>query len=150
MTCWPGCQNATFSTHRPASGPMPSRRRASSVTVRLRRTHQDSASSPGPPSVVAAETAFTAANPTGCAGLSIEPDILHTKVVDDVVDHHRPALHRRLPAIGEAVVEDDRAGPVLRQLSFDLPHQLPTRSRIGFNRLPIEQLFELGIAIAGV
>src|SRR6202022_3607852 len=82
--------------------------------------------------------------------LFVEPDVLHAPIVDDTVDHHRPALYRRLPAIGEAVVEDDRAGPVLCQLSFDLPHQLPTRSRVGFHRLPIEQLFELGIAIAGV
>src|SRR3984893_7328542 len=82
--------------------------------------------------------------------LFVEPDVLHAPIVDDTVDHHRPALYRRLPAIGEAVVEDDRAGPVLCQLSFDLPHQLSTRSRVGFHRLPIEQLFELGIAIAGV
>src|ERR1700726_3310044 len=67
--------------------------------------------------------------------LFVEPDVLHAPIVDDTVDHHRPALYRRLPAIGEAVVEYDRAGPVLCQLSFDLPHQLPTRSRVGFHRL---------------
>src|SRR6202043_2650018 len=65
--------------------------------------------------------------------LFVEPDVLHAPIVDDTVDHHRPARYRRLPAIGETVVEDDRAGPVLRQLSFDLPHQLPTRSRVGFH-----------------
>src|ERR1700720_867114 len=65
--------------------------------------------------------------------LFVEPDVLHAPIVDDTVDHHRPALYRRLPAISEAVVEDDRAGPVLCQLSFDLPHQLPTRSRVGFH-----------------
>ena len=40
--------------------------------------------------------------------LFVEPDVLHAPIVDDTVDHHRPALYRRLPAIGEAVVEDDR------------------------------------------
>ena len=86
---------------------------APALTVRLRRTHQDSASSPGPPPVVAAETAFITANPTGCAGLPIQPDILHTKVVDDAVDHHRPILYLRLPAVRETIVEDDRPGSVL-------------------------------------
>jgi len=65
--------------------------------------------------------------------LPVEPDVLHPPIVDDAVDHHRPAVHRRLPAIGEAVVEDDRAGPILCQPSFDLPDQLLTRSRIGFH-----------------
>ena len=86
---------------------------APALTVRLRRTHQDSASSPCPPAVVAAETAFIAANPTGCAGLPIQPDILHTKVVDDAVDHHRPILYLWLPAVRETIVEDDRPSSVL-------------------------------------
>src|SRR5262249_58448050 len=109
----PGCRNATFSIRRPVSGPLPSRRRTSPATVRLRRAHQDSTSSPSPPPMVAAETAFTSANPTGCAGLSIQPDILHTKIVDDAVDHHRPILDLRPPAVRETIVEDDRPGSVL-------------------------------------
>src|SRR5215467_13360641 len=83
-------------------------------------------------------------------GLFIQPDVFHAKVVDDAVDHHRPVLDPRLPAIGEAVEKDDRPRPVLGQLLFDLPHQLLALPLIGFDRLPLELFFELGVAIAGV
>src|SRR6516162_5552704 len=84
------------------------------------------------------------------SALLVQPDVFHTKIVDDAVDHHRPALDPRLPAIREAVEKDDRPGPVLRQLLFDLPYQDFSLPFVGFYRLPVEQLFEFGIAIAGV
>src|SRR5262245_31351613 len=79
--------------------------------------------------------------------LFVQPDVLHAKIVDDAVDHHRPTLHLWLPAVCEAVVEDDRPRSVLSQPSFDLPHQLLALAFVGLRRLPLEQLFELGIAI---
>src|SRR5215510_4551194 len=82
--------------------------------------------------------------------LFVQPDVLHTKIVDDAVDHHRPTLHLWLPAVCEAVVEDDRPRTVLSQPSFDLPYQLLALAFVGLRRLPLEQLLELGIAIAGV
>ena len=86
---------------------------APALTVRLRRTHQDSASSPGPPPVVAAETALAAANPTGCAGLSIQPDVFKAPAVEDAIDHHPQVLDPRLPARREPQVIDDRSRLVL-------------------------------------
>src|SRR5215472_9689785 len=82
--------------------------------------------------------------------LFIQPDVFHAKIVDDAVDHHRPALDLRLPAIGEAVEKDDRPRPVLGQLLFDLPHQLLALALVDFHRLLLELIFELGVAIAGV
>src|SRR6516164_5508748 len=83
-------------------------------------------------------------------GLFVEPDVFQAKIVDDAVDHHCPIFDPRLPAIGEAVVKNNRPRPVIGQLSLDLPHQLLALIRLGLDRLPIEQVFELGIAIAGI
>src|SRR6516162_1133898 len=83
-------------------------------------------------------------------GLFVDPDVFHTKIVDDAVDHHRPTLYLRLPTIREPIVKDDRPRTVLRQFPFDLPHQLLAFSFVAFHGLLVEHLFELGIAIAGV
>src|SRR5262249_17604750 len=84
------------------------------------------------------------------AGSVIEPSVLKPPIVDDAVDHHRPVPDPRLPAIGEAVVENDRPGAVLRQLSFDLPYELLAFCVVRFRRLAIKHLSSLRIAIAGV
>src|SRR6516162_8686129 len=70
--------------------------------------------------------------PSPVSALFFEPDVFHAKIVDDAVDHHRPALDPRLPAIGEAVEKDDRPRPVLGQLLFNLPHQLLALPLVGF------------------
>src|SRR6516162_5563455 len=83
-------------------------------------------------------------------GLFVEPDVFQAKIVDDAVDHHCPIFDPRLPAIGEAVVKNNRPRPVIGQLSLDLPYQLLSLSHVGLHRLPVEQFFELRIAIADV
>src|SRR3984893_7409766 len=82
--------------------------------------------------------------------LFIEPGVFHAPIIDDAVCHHRPPLHLGLPAVREAVVKNDRPRTVLRQLSLNLPYELLAFPRVGFHRLPVEQPFELGIAIAGI
>src|SRR6516162_7332347 len=89
-------------------------------------------------------------SPRFSSWIFVDPDVFHTKIVDDAVDHHRPTLYLRLPTIREPIVKDDRPRTVLRQFPFDLPHQLLAFSFVVFYRLLVEHLFELGIAIAGV
>src|SRR5262249_46424453 len=86
----------------------------------------------------------------GAAPLWVEPYVFEAEVIDDAVGHHRPALHPRLPAISKAVVEDDRSGAVLGELSLDFPDEFFALVGVALGRLPIEQLFQLRVAVAGV
>src|SRR5438552_7660883 len=79
--------------------------------------------------------------------LFVEPDVLHAPAVEDAVDHDRQPLHMRLPAGRAAVVKDDRPGAVFRQLPLDLPYQLLALLGVGLDRLPIDQLVQLGTAV---
>src|SRR5712671_5806046 len=87
---------------------------------------------------------------TGTTALPVEPDVFHTPAVVDAVDHDGEALHVRLPASRAARVKDDGAGAVLRQSPFDLPYQPLALLRIGFDRLPVDQLVDLRAAVAGI
>src|SRR6266853_5900325 len=78
--------------------------------------------------------------------LFVEPDVFHAPAVEDAVDHDRQPLHMRLPAGRAAVVKDDRPGAVFRQLPLDLPYQLLALLGVGLDRLPIDQLVQLGTA----
>src|SRR5204863_7785624 len=80
--------------------------------------------------------------------LSVEPDILHAPAVEEAVHQERRPLYVRVPAGRAAVVKDDRSGAVLRQFSFDRPYQLLALARVGLGRLPVDQLVDLGAAVA--
>src|SRR5438270_12512656 len=82
--------------------------------------------------------------------LLVEPYIFEAPAVVDAVDHDRQPLDLGLAAGRAARIEDHRPGNVLDQLPFDLPYQLFALFRIGFHRLPIDQLVDLGVAVAGV
>src|SRR5207302_8890722 len=82
--------------------------------------------------------------------LSVEPEILEAEAVVDAVDHHRHPLDLGMLACRLSGVEDDRTGAVLGQPLFDFPHQLLALFLVGFRRLPVDQLVELGTAVAGV
>src|SRR5271166_4012746 len=81
--------------------------------------------------------------------LFVEPGVLEAPAVIVAVDHHRVAYELGLPAGSRDRVEDDRTGAVLCQLPFDFPDDLLAFARIGFHRLPIDQLVRLGTAISG-
>src|SRR5207237_574954 len=70
--------------------------------------------------------------------------------VVDAVDHRRQPFDIGLRAGAAARVENDRPGSLLGQPSFDLPYQLLAFCRIGLGGLPVDQLVDLRIAIAGV
>src|SRR5215472_16602260 len=53
----------------------------------------------------------------------------------------------RLPTRPVAVVENDRSSVVLRQLPFDLPHQMLSLFLVCLARLPTNQLLYLGITV---
>src|SRR6266550_9488024 len=82
--------------------------------------------------------------------LIADPEVLEARAVVDAVDHQGHALDPRLPAGGLTGIEDDRADIVLGQFSFDLPHQLPAFLPVGLDRLPIDQIVDLRVAIAAI
>src|SRR5712692_7924301 len=78
---------------------------------------------------------------------AIQPQNLEAPAVVDAVRHDGQSLELRLPAIGDAWVEQDGPGIVLHQLPFDFPHQPFAFLDVGFGRLPVDQLIDLGVAI---
>src|SRR5271168_1816287 len=82
--------------------------------------------------------------------LLVEPDVFEAPAVIDAVDHRRQPLDVRLPAGRSAVVPNYRPRAVLLQLLVDLPDQLPAFLLVGLHRLPVEQLFDLTVAVAGI
>src|ERR1700732_568131 len=79
--------------------------------------------------------------------LLVEPDVFHARTIGDAVDHDRQALHVGPPAGRAAVVEENWSSAVLRQLPFDLPDQLFALFLVGLDRLSIDQLVDIRIAI---
>src|SRR5206468_1941077 len=82
--------------------------------------------------------------------LVVKPDVLKAPAVEDAVHHHSEALDPRLPAGGEPQVIDDRPCLVLLQSPVDFPYQPPALFLVGLHGLLIEQLLQIGIAIASV
>src|SRR5689334_21768544 len=82
--------------------------------------------------------------------LPIQPDVFEAPAVVDAVDLQQDALDLRRPAGVGDVVADDRPGRVVGQLLLDLPHDLLALLDIGFGRLLVDQLVDLGILVAGV
>src|SRR3954464_14355960 len=80
----------------------------------------------------------------------VEPDVLEAETVVDAVDLRHVALDVGLHADRRAVPHDDRPRSVLEQLAIDLPNQLAPLVDVGLGRLRLEQLLDLGIAVAGV
>src|ERR1700730_15231395 len=87
---------------------------------------------------------------TGTTALLVEPDVFHTPAVIDAVDHDGEPLHIGLPAGRAARGKAAGPGPRLRQLPFDLPYQPSALLRIGLDRLPVDQLVDLRVAVAGI
>src|SRR5260370_4149454 len=82
------------------------------------------------------------------ARLTIEPDVFHAPAVVDAVAHDRQPLDIGLPAVPSRRVVDDRPGAILRQLLLDRPHQGLALVLISLDRLPVDHLVELGIAVS--
>src|SRR5439155_26125104 len=76
--------------------------------------------------------------------LLVEPDILEAPPVEHAVDHDLQTLEARLPARRKAQVIDDRARLVLLQPAVDLPYQALALLLVGFGRLLVEHLLQLG------
>src|SRR5262249_11995904 len=89
-------------------------------------------------------------SPANADASPVEPHVFHAQPVVDRVDEHRVALDVGTPAgAGDAVIEN-RTGDVLGHFLLDLPDQLPAFLLVAFHRLPVDQLVELGAAIAVV
>ena len=84
----------------------------------------------------------------GATPLLAKRDVFHAPAVEEAVDQQRQPLYMRPPAGSATIVEDDRPGDVFGQFSLDLPHQLLALFRVGLARLPIDQLVNLGAAVA--
>src|SRR6516164_7147902 len=82
------------------------------------------------------------------ARLFVEPDVLHAPAVEDAVDHDGQPLDVGLPAGSLAGIKDDGPGADLGQLAFDRPQQLLAPSLVGLDRLLLDQLVHLRVAIA--
>src|SRR5271166_5746119 len=82
--------------------------------------------------------------------LFVQPQIFEAPAVVLAVDHDRQPFQLGLPAGRGAEVVDDRPGSILLQLLVDLPDELPALALVGFDRLLLEPLLELGVAIAGI
>src|SRR6266446_7272414 len=85
---------------------------------------------------------------TGDPGsMLIEPDVFHAIAVEEAVDHDGQSFDPGLPAGPIAVVKDNRPGAIPSQLAFDCPHQLLAPSRVGLDRLLLDQLVHLRVAV---
>src|SRR5216684_4536129 len=82
--------------------------------------------------------------------LLVQPDVLEAPAVEHAVDHDFQPLQSRLPACRKTQVIDDRARLILLQPAIDLPDQALALLLVGFHRLLLEQLLQLGVAVAGV
>src|SRR6516162_2022276 len=80
--------------------------------------------------------------------LFVKPDVFPAVAVKDAVDHDGHSFDVGLPAGPAAGVEDDRPDALLDQLALDCPDQLLAPSRVAFDRLLLDQLVDLRVAIA--
>src|SRR5205085_6843529 len=77
---------------------------------------------------------------------AVEPGILHAPHIVGAVDPDRDALHLRVGAGHRARVEDDRPAAIFGEIFLDLPDQPAPLLDIGLDRLPVDQLVDLGVA----
>src|SRR6516165_5387424 len=82
--------------------------------------------------------------------LLVEPDVFHAIAIVDAVHHRHEPRDIGLRTGAAARIEDDRPRPFLGQPPFDIPHQPLALVAVGLGRLLLDQLVDLGIAIAGV
>src|SRR5450759_1662321 len=93
------------------------------------------------------DTSASPANRARVGPRSVELQVLHP---------HQPVGHdaqaAQLGAIGPqpVAVEQVDDGPVLRDMGLDLLEQLQARRRVGGRARPVDQLVDLGLAVAGV
>jgi len=80
--------------------------------------------------------------------LLIEPDVFHTPTVVGAVVHDCQPPAPGLLAGRAARIKDDRAHRRLCQQPLDVQDELFAFLRIGFGRLFIHELIDLGVAIA--
>src|SRR6266446_1044490 len=78
----------------------------------------------------------------------VEPEVFEPPAVVDAVDHRREPLDVGLSAGRGAAVKNDRSGAVLGQPPLDLLYQLLALLLVEFDRLAVDQIVDLGIAIA--
>src|SRR5947209_12782350 len=67
---------------------------------------------------------------------------------EHTVDHDGQSLDPRLPTGPGAGIKDDRSGALLGELAFDRPEQLLAPPRVAFDRLLLDQLIDLRVAVA--
>src|SRR5439155_3598162 len=80
--------------------------------------------------------------------LFIQPHVFHAPAVVDAVAHDRQAFDVRVVTIARRSIEDHRTRAIIGQLLLDLPDQFLAFCLIALHRLLVDQLVELGIAIA--
>ena len=80
----------------------------------------------------------------------LEPKALEAVAVVDAVNHSGQPVQSRPPADRRLIVEQDGTRVVFDQLPFNLPHQFLALIDIDLRRLLVDQLVDLGIAVAGV
>src|SRR6266581_3744356 len=119
---------------------MPARRRpAPAAKRRSSRCHADVASWFPPRSA-----------PLLAWPLLVEPDVLEAPFVVDAVGHPGPSLEPGLAAGGTGRIEDHRPERRFRQLALRLPDDLFALFGVCGHRLLVDQLVELGVAVAGI
>ena len=79
--------------------------------------------------------------------LLVQPDVLETPVVVDRVLVLDVTFEVGMPAGRLLAMEDDGPSDILHKDALDLPHDRPSFRQIGFLRLLVEQLVDLGIAV---
>jgi hypothetical protein len=90
------------------------------------------------------------ANYQPAVGLFVEPGVFEASALVIAVDHHRVPLEIGLPASRQFRIEERRTRCVLGELALDPPDDLLAFADIGLARLLVDQLIDLGIAMAGV
>ena len=85
-----------------------------------------------------------------CGRSAVEPEVLETRAVVDAVDHCRQPFDVWFAADCCTRIKQDRTGVVFDQFALDIPDNFFALLRIGLGRLAVDQLVDLGIAIAGV
>src|SRR5436309_3505553 len=86
-------------------------------------------------------------NAPGGRALFVDPDVLEAPAVIGAVDHDVQPLDLGPPAGRLAQVELDGPHHRLLQLAVDLPNELLALRLIGFHRLLVDHLLDLGIAV---
>src|SRR6516165_5586439 len=88
--------------------------------------------------------------PPALSILIVEPEVFEALTVVDAVDHQGQPLQRGRSADRSARKEDHRPSVVLDQFSLDLPDQLLALPKISLDRLLIDQLIDVRVAVGRV